>query len=424
MASLTLWQQSEVVRKGAFPVWATKKFNVLSDLIKRGEVQQIGERDFRIPFLKTYGGSIGAYDPQMGDMGRGTMPTGDKMIGSYFSLRLNFELDMLSIKATQDRKIALSDPFKDSVARGFYEFQLYLDKYRHSSGFATIGTGSTTTTSSGDQVYTLTAPFGTQLLRRGQYVNVYNTGFTSLLAANMLVKAINSTARTVTLSGLVSGAANTDKLTFPGVTWTSGTAPTGIRGLYYWLDYTTSGTTAGVDRAAEPEIQTNYVDGSSTGPTTEAVLALQDRIQMRRGEVANDLMGICPNAQRSVIWSNVQAIQRIDLGGTQAQAVDRMPTLKGKQSFMWGGIPHMVDIHQMATRIDYSVPTDFGIARLDEMKFFQTPGSNQRFFPLYGASGAPAAGVWFGLVCDEDLYHINPGAAGVLYGLPQSGFYA
>src|SRR4051812_36577671 len=119
MSSLTIWQQSEVVRKKAFPVWAIKKFGVLSDLINKGEVEQIGERDFRIPFQKTYGGRVGAYDPQMGDMGRGTQPTGDKMIGSYFSLRMNFELDMLAIKATQDKKVSLTDPFKDSVARGF-----------------------------------------------------------------------------------------------------------------------------------------------------------------------------------------------------------------------------------------------------------------------------------------------------------------
>jgi hypothetical protein len=111
MASQQLWQQSEVIRKGAFPFWATKKFNVLSDFIKRGEVTQIGERDFRIPFKKTFGGRVGKYDPQMGDMGRGTQMSGDVMIQSYFNLRLNFEMDMLAIKATQDRSIAIQDPF-------------------------------------------------------------------------------------------------------------------------------------------------------------------------------------------------------------------------------------------------------------------------------------------------------------------------
>ncbi len=422
MASLTLWQQSEVVRKKAFPVWELKNYGVLSDLIKRGETEQIGERDFRIPFLKTYGGRVGAYDPQMGDMGRGTQPTGDKMIGSYFSLRLNFELDMLAIKATQDKKIAISDPFKDSVARGFYEFKLYLDKFYHSDGTALLATATAHSSSSGYSVYTMDTLFGAQRLRRGQYVNVYGAALTTAKSANVLyITAINTQARTVTLSGIVPSAAATDTLTFEGV---SGNSPTGLRGLYYWINTALTGTTAGINRANEPEIITNSVDANSAPYTAEMVMALYHRILNRRGEVPKGIMAVTSPTQQAAVYSNVMSIQKIDLAGTSAQAVDRLPQLKGKDSFMWGNVPHMVDIHQDNSRNDLFVPEDWGRARLDEMKFFQTPGSNQRFFPLYGGSGAPAAGVWFGLTCDEDLYHVNPGNTGCVINLPRTGYYA
>jgi hypothetical protein len=422
MASLTLWQQSEVVRKKKFPIWALKKYNVLTDLINKGEVEKIGERDFRIPFQKTFGGRVGAFDLQMGDMGRGSQPTGDKMIGSFFSTRLNFELDMLGIEATSDKKIALTDPFKDSVARGFYEFQLYLDKFYHSDGTALLATATAHSAGTGVSVYTLDTLFGAQRLRRGQYVNVYAASITTLKSAGVLyVTGINTQARTVTLSGIVPGAAATDTLTFEGV---SGNSPTGLRGLYYWISSATSGTTAGINRALEPEIIANSVDGSSTGPTAEAVLALTDRMLMRRGEAPTGLMGITSTAQRAVVFSNVMSIQNYDLAKSSAQAVDRLPSLKGRKTFMWGDTPHMVDIHQDASRNDYFDPSEFGRARMCEMKFFQTPGTSQRFFPLYGGSGAPAAGVWFGLINSEDLYHVNPGNTGVLSGLPRTGFYA
>jgi hypothetical protein len=126
------------------------------------------------------------------------------------------------------------------------------------------------------------------------------------------------------------------------------------------------------------------------------------------------------------VFANVMSIQRIDLSGTQAKAIDRLPELKaaGKESYMWGNVPHYVDIHQDRTVNDYFVPSDFGRARLDEMKFFQTPGTNQRFFPLYGGSGAPAAGVWFGLTCDEDLYNINPGATGFISNLAVDAYHS
>lgn len=422
MASQSLWAQSEVIRKKKFPLWAVKKYNVLTDLIKKGEVTRIGERDFRIPFQKTFGGRFGAFDLQMGDMGRGTQPLGDKMIGTYFSTRLNFEFDMLTIKATENKAVSFTDPFKDSVARGFYEFQLYIDKLYHTDGTALLATATAHSSASGSSVYTLDTLFGAQRLRVGQYVNVYGAALTTLKTASVLyIRSINTAARTVTLSGIVPGASSTDTITFEGV---SGNNPPGMRGIYYWINSAASGSTAGINRALEPEIISNSVDGSATGPTAEAVLALNDRILMRRGEPATGIVGIVSPAQRAAIFSNVMSIQSYDLSRSSAQVVDRLPALKGRQTFMWGNTPHMLDIHQDASRIDYFDPTEFGRAQLCPMEFFETPGTNQRFFPLYAGSGAPAAGVWFSLILSEDLYHTNPGNTGTLFGLPRTGFYA
>ena len=91
MASNTLWQQSEVVRTKLFPFWAEADFMVLSDFINKGEVEIVGERDYRIPFKITFGGRMGHYDNQLGDMGRGSSPQGNVMLQSFYSMRLNFE---------------------------------------------------------------------------------------------------------------------------------------------------------------------------------------------------------------------------------------------------------------------------------------------------------------------------------------------
>ena len=67
-----------------------------------------------------------------------------------------------------------------------------------------------------------------------------------------------------------------------------------------------------------------------------------------------------------------------------------------------------------------------GRARLAPTGFFQTPGvsgENGRFIQLYGGSGGPAAGVWFSLTKDDDLYSINPGQQGLISGLPLGSFY-
>ena len=221
------------------------------------------------------------------------------------------------------------------------------------------------------------------------------------------------------MSGVVPSAAATDKICFEGPYGYS----KGLRGLYYWNSSATSGTTASIDRAVEPEIISNSVDASSGPLLAELPMAIYHRILNRRGEVAQGLLGVSSPAQQAAVYKNVMSIQMYDLAKTSAQAVDRLPALKGKKSYMWGDLPHYVDIHQERDRNDYIIPDQWGRARLDEMKFFQTPGTNQRFFPLYGGSGAPAAGVWFGLTCDEDLYTIDPGAQGLISGLAVDPLY-
>jgi hypothetical protein len=423
MASNTLWQQSEKVRTKLFPSWFAQNFNVLSDFINKGEVEIVGERDYRIPYKKTFGGRMGHYDPQLGDMGRGSSPTGDVMLQSFYSLRLNFEFDQMQIKATTNKGVAIQNPFLQCIADGVKEFELLFDKVIHGNGTATLAVASAHSSSTGVSVYTLTNAFGTQLLRRGQYYSVYDATLTTLKSSGVLwATQLNTSARTLTLSGIVPSAANTDVICFEGV---SGSNPAGPRGLKYWISNATTGITAGVDRSVENQIIAKYADGTN-GLTTEAVMALYDRILMDRGEVPN-LMGLAAPAQRAYAYSQMMAIQMSLIEGDKANVYDRLPKLKGKKFFMWGDVPHYVDIHQDATVVPYIVPSDFGRARLAPPDFYSTPGQtgqNARFIQLYGASGGPAAGVWFGLTRDDDLYCINPGQQGLIGSLPLSSFYS
>lgn len=417
MASLTIFQQSEVVRKKMFPTWAEMNFNVLMDFFKKGEVEKIGERDYRIPFELIPGGDFGTYDPQGGDMGRGSMPQGNVLIQSYFSFRLNYEIDKLSIKATNN--VGIKNPFTLCVSRGYKEFMLYRDKANHGDGTAVLAVATAHSSSSGVSVYTLTAStFGAQLLRVGQPVTVYNNGLTTLNTAALRVTAINTGATpTVTLNGIVPNASATDKICFSGV---SGTSPAGPRGLAYWISTAASGTTAGVNRATYPAILSKGVDASSSPYAVEHVMGLHDLIFNDRADVAEELMAVCAPAQRAAAYNNMVAIQNIYLDSTKAQAVDRLPALKDRSAFMWGGVPHMVDIHHTKSAVNFIVPRLWGMARLSDADFFETDGKtgpDARFIQVYGGSGGPAASTWFGLTAEENPYTIDPGAQGVVSNL-------
>jgi hypothetical protein len=408
-----------------FPFWAVADFKVLTDFIAKGEVEVVGERDYRIPFKTTFGGRVGHYDNQLGDMGRGSSPQGNVMLQSFYSLRINFEFDMMQIKATESKKTAVQNPFVQCIADGYREFELLFDKIIHGNGTALLATSNAHSSATGVSVYTMTNAFGTQLLRRGQYYTIYDSTLTTVKSSGVLyANQINTNARTMTMSGIVPNAAAGDLICFEGV---SGASPAGPRGLAYWVSAATSGTTAGINRANENQIISKSVSGAN-GLTVDVVMALHDRIEMDRGEVPN-LVGIVGNAQRAYAYTQMEAIQMalIENGDKQAGLFDRLPKLNGRKFFIWGGYPHYVDIHADATVANYIVPGDWGRARLAPTGFFETPGktgNDARFIQLYGGSGGPAAGTWFGLTRDEDIYCINPGQQGLISGLPLGSLYA
>jgi hypothetical protein len=417
VASDTLYQQSEKIAK-KMPGWIDKPWNAATDLIdKRGDLEKIGERDYRIPFDTIIGGRAGTYNPDMGDMGRGSGPKGNYLIGSYFPARLNFELSHLQLKATKDRSVSQKSVLKETMKNAVPEFMQYRDKWFHSDGTAVLATATAHSAGTGVSVYTLDTTFGVKRLRRGQYVTVYNNALTSALSSSTLyITALNTTARTITLSGIVPGAGATDKICFEGV---SGASPAGYKGLYYWHSTATSGTTGGLNRADEPEIVVNHVDAAG-GLTPQHMLLAYHRAADRRGEMADDMVGLASFAQHAAAIANILVIQTLDISKGVPNNLDRLPSNLRKRSFELGGIPIYIDRHQANDRIDLFPPKVWGRTQLDDMHFYEEAvgqAEGRRFFELRGGSGAPAAGVWFGLTNDEDFFCSNPGGAVVIDGL-------
>lgn len=420
MASNYLYKQSETVRQKMLPFWGQTKYGVVTDIIERqGEEERINERDFRIPVDTEPGGRPGAYNPAGGDMGRGSAPKGNVMIGSYFSLRLNYEIDFLSRKATENKPggTAGKPPFATMVADAMENFADYIDRFFHSDGTAVLATATSHAVVSGKSVYTMDSLNGVNLLRRGQYVIVYSNDLSTQRDATRFIEAIDYNAKTVRLSGTVAGATTTDKITFEGVT---GASPTGLRGLYYWVSTATSGTTAGIDRAVELEMIANG-QTAAAGLNHEIGMRQLDRLLLRYRNLP-DFVGLCNVNPRAQIFKDVISLQNFDISGG-AKQIDRLPKQfqDPKRSFQWCGVPHMIDANEDQTRIDWLVPKLWGRALLDKMRFYEV--GNDRFFPLYGASGAPAAALWFGLTVDLDYYCIQPGMQAVINNIPIDSLY-
>ena len=413
MATNYLFQQTEVIAKNMPEFFG--RFNVARNLIKKGKVQRIGERDFRSNFLTQHGGRFGAYNPDGGAIGRGTAAKGGTMIATFFSLRLNFELTELAKKATKDRKISQINALKTALKAALPEMANYCDMIYHTAGTAVIGTATAHDASSGKSVYTMDSATGVQLFRRGQYIIVYQNDLSAARdsGASRRIEQIDYENNKIYLDATVTSAAANDKFTFVGVT---GASPTGVNGLYYFINSATSGYTLGVDRSTELELVSNNVNAGGV-PTFAKGLQIQHKMLKRRGEVPKGLIGCVAPEQQANIRDQVQDIANFDLARGKLNA-DLEPGVDMK--FKYAGMKCMLDIHQDTTRMDFIIPKNWIRAVLPDgdIQFYEDDNGD-RFFNLYGSDGGPAAATWFGLVLHENFVDQNPGQEGLIYGCSQ-----
>lgn len=416
MATDTLWQQSEKVRKkGTLPKWCAE-YSLLLSLVPIREVERVGERDYRIPVELTTAGRYSTFDPNFGDTPRGSSSTGTYMTASYFSTIIAFEMSQLKAMVTSDPELAAKAEFKKTLADAPAIFGDYEDRSFLSDGGATVAVATAHAVVSSASVYTLDAGMGTARVSRGMYVTVYSASYAAILASNVYITKVDYDLGKVTLSISVPGAGNTDILCYDGVSGT-GSAPAWKKGLFYVNNSSTSGTYYGITRSAEPEVIPSNINMSSGEVGVMDGLLLLDKIGKRTGTAAKQLTGIANTAQRAVIiqQQTTNSQYQRDPSGRPGFA-DELPNLG--ETFPFAGVKHYLHYRQDTTRIDWIKAADWGRAQLPkgDVDFFTIQGDRPtRFFSIPGSNGAPTAGTWFALQKHEDLYCVNPRNGGFLY---------
>ncbi len=402
--------QMEKVRKKLPDLFETS--SVASGMIKKGgEAERVSTRDYRIPLVLQNGGVYGTYDPDGGDMGRGTAMKTVPMISTYFPTSIAFEITELMQRATDSSEIAVAKAFARLMTKAIEEFQTYEDYSFHTDGSGVIATATAQATVSSKTVYTLDTNFSTQLIRPGGSYHVYDTtlGTQRTVAGTPLTATIvDPAAGKVTLSATVSGAAATDKLLPAGV---SGATPAWKKGLYYYHSATASGNLLQISKATYPELVTPHVDGAS-GPLSAAHgLLLLDQIVQRRDDLGS-LVGLAHMKQRTawyLLGMQISEWQR----GKSDDMLDLVPdTGDGLKKFRFCGVDHLVDKHQNRTRIDWINKKNWGRAVLADMDYYTV--GDKKLFEIRGSSGGVASAIVFYLRTLEDWYCVDPGAAGYI----------
>jgi hypothetical protein len=410
MATNQVFQQSEKVRPILQP-WLNS-FPVASNFVTKGEVEQVGERDYRIPVKLQRAGRYGTMDKDGGGFGRGNAMAGDKLISTYFTTRMNFEMTQLQKDATAKKEIALVSVFNDALKDGMEHYALQEDFSFHTDGTAVMATPSAHSVVSGKSVYTMEANVGNQWVRRGQLPVIYAASYASIRSTSLYVQTVDFPNKKVTMSGTVPGGAATDIFAFEGVSGLS-SAPAWKKGLGYYINSSTSSTILGLSQSTEPEVISNSINVNGV-VSWQAGMALLDLIDSRRPESSSKLIGLANRSQRAQVMIQEMQVSRWDRG-KKDNPIDLLPNIQ-MQSFPFCGVDVFIDPQMDRSKMIFWNPKTWGRARLTDLHWHETSGG-QRFFPLYAADGGPAAAEWFGLTMDEDWYCFDIGAQGMLYGL-------
>jgi len=411
MATDALFAQSEVVSK-KMPEFFGAADTCLNMIKKSKNVEKVGERDYRAPFLTQNGGRTGTFSADGGAIGRGTAAKGGVFTQTYFPFRIAFEMSQLMIDATADSNLSRLNAFKSALKNAIPEMALFVDQMWHGDGTAIVGTSTAQATVSSKTVYTMDTVTALRKLRVGQYVVPYNSSGSALNSGTAVrIEQLDYANRKVYTSALIGSAAAGDTLCIDG---SSGSSPTGPQGLKYFNTASSSGTTLGVTRATTLEVLSNEV--AVTGaPTFMQGQKLIDQIIERRKKIGKDLVWLASEKQKSNIYAQVQNVQNFDMAKPGAGYSSDLNPNAAKMDFNFCGIPGKIDCHQDNDRMDAIAPSDWGRVQIKDLGYYEQGGN--RFFTIYGADGSPAATTWFALYLLENYICHNPGNGGFLSGL-------
>ena len=384
--------------------------DVFYSSIEKRNVETISSRDMRIPLELRPGGKFGHYDPDGGDLGRGTGPVFDKAVISAVHFKMGVEWTKKAEWSTDEARKAVLNTFRHLLAKSMGEFRRHVDSACMTSGNGVLANPDTISAgggTNGGDLWTIPATdgFGVRLLRYGQPVGIYDTTLATK-RGEAEINFYDIENRQVSTYPAIAGALANDKLVVSGLTAT----PVGLYGVPYHHSNATTGTWLGFTRSATPEIVANAVNAAGALSLPFARLAL-NKIGNRVG---------LNNIPKVTAWMHNCQKQAYEELGQLASIIQKQPKSEALDMYFgdnlqMAGAPVKTSFSWNKTRIDFVNQEVWGRAELKPAGFYEVDG--QKIFPIRGASGGIAASMIFYIVASFNMFVNNPAACSYIYGL-------
>lgn len=369
--------------------------------IEKKDVEVISNRQMRGPLEIRPGGKFRFFNPDGGDMGRGSGPKYDKFVLSPAHILYAVEYTLLSQWVTDDKRKAVINNVQKNLAMSMKEMRRHCDAMAVGTGDGVIGTVESFTTGGGVDTIVLDNSFGAKLVRFDQDINIYNGALTTRRTATEVTITFHDLAnRTIKVAPVTAGLAIGDKIVASGL---SAVPPVGIKGVMYHHSNASTGTWLGFDRALTPEIRATRVNGNNSSLTLPLPrLALN---------LAADRVGL-DNIGNYQAWMHPAQAQSYEELGFLVTQINQTGEGKSLDLYFGGamtmaGAPVKKSFNWHRQRIDFVNLDYWGRGELHPVGFHEAvPG--KRLYELRGASGGVAAAMIFYIVASFDLFVQNP----------------
>lgn len=355
--------------------------------LKKKKPEVISSRDMRIPLRLRAGGKFRHYNPDGGNLGRGSAASYDKGVIGVQHLLQAFEWTDLSEWSTDDQRKAVLNTFKDNLALALEELQRNVDSICMTDGTGVLGTITTYSVGTGvggaDVLTMATDGFRIHLVRPDQDINIYNAALSTnrTAGAERTITLVDPGTNTIqVLPSLATGVA-TDKVVISGV---SATPPVSVLGVPYHHSNASTGTWLGLNRANVPEIRANRVAAGGVLALPHARLAINK---------VGDRLGKGALKKRLTAWTHPAQTQAYEELAQLATSLQQMPA--GKSIDMYygdnmqlAGAPVKTSFSWDRTRIDF-IGDAWGRAEMKSADFYKKNG--KYIFEGRGSDGGVAA---------------------------------
>lgn len=379
--------------------------------IQKRNVEKVSFRAMRIPLEIRPGGRFQYFNPDGGDLGRGSGPSFDKATVTPVFLSENIEYTKLAQWSTDDDRKSVINGVRRLTAGALDELRRQIDAQLMQPGNGVIGTVTTDTPASGSNVITLTTDgFGARLMRYDQVVQVFDSTLATNRGKGLITfwdvenKVINITPQ---IAGVVAG----DVIVTDGLS-----SPSSLPALYgvpYHHSNASTGTWLGFSRSATPEIRSNRVNANSNPLSLPlprlAMNKMGNRVGQNNTTKPTAWMHPAQKAAYEEIGQLVSVINK-DRGGNEKL------DLYFNDGMQMAGAPVKDDFNWNPTRIDFISEEVWGRAEILPIGFYKTDGRN--IFEIRGASGGVATADIFYMVVGMQTFVNNPAATAYIDNLP------